>query len=168
MVIEYICTFLALYKYQWWRKHLVPVWLLETDPREILPEIGYCFIWSPDLEISMYIIIYIYRDSLYIYIYILSLDIYGCLFSPEATGGLPGHRWPPQKTVAPYKTMAPSNIDVQHRWNEIESIFVKMKHKKLFRHYEISITANSRSWQYIAKNMHEKTILDVTFLNNGV
>ena len=36
--------------------------------------------------------------DIYIYIYIY---IQGCLFSSEATGGPPGHRWPPQKTVAP-------------------------------------------------------------------
>ena len=63
--------------------------------------------------------------------------------------------------------VAPSNIDVQHRWNEIEIIFLKMKHKKLLKHYETPKTEYSRSWQYIAKNMNEKTNLDVTFLQNG-
>ena len=69
-----------------------------------------------------------------------------------------------KKPVAPHKTVATSNIDVQHRWNEIEHVFVKMKHKKLLKHYEIPITANSRSWQYIATSIYAKTILDVTFL----
>ena len=63
--------------------------------------------------------------------------------------------------------VAPSNTDVKHRWNEIESILMKMKHKKLLKHYEIPKTENSRSRQYIAKNMHEKTNFDVGFLQNG-
>ena len=67
----------------------------------------------------------------------------------------------------PHNMVAPSNTDVKHWWNEIESIFMKMKHKKLLKHYEIPKTENSRSRQYIAKNMHEKTNFDVGFLQNG-
>ena len=59
--------------------------------------------------------------------------------APQATGGPLKKRWPPHKMVAP------SNTDVKHRWNEIESIFMRMKHKKLLKHYEITKTENSRS-----------------------
>ena len=104
------------------------------------------------------------RDT-YIYIYIY---LYRDVFfrqrppvAPQATGGPLKKRWPPHKMVAP------SNIDMKHRWNEIESILVKMKHKNLLKHYETPKTENSRSRQYIAKNMHEKTNFDVRFLQNG-
>ena len=100
-----------------------------------------------------------YRLDQYIYIYVFFRQ--RPPVAPQATGGPLKKRWPPHKMVAP------SNIDMKHRWNEIESIFVKMKHKKLLKHYETPKTDNSRSRQYIAKNMHEKTNFDVRFLQNG-
>ena len=51
---------------------------------------------------------------MHIYIY-----IWGCHYSSEATGGPPihrwpavGHRWPPQKVVAP------TNIEMEHKKDE--------------------------------------------------